>query len=453
MNRLALFLGSLERYGSRLCVHDEASLYTYAQLLDELLVWKCHLDRLGIEPGSVVGIRADYSTASIAALLAVLSRPAVAALIPSDHAVTRYLEDAHVTGLIEIAVDGAYVWHRLPAPSDHPLLRQLREAHEGGLIIFTSGSTGRAKAALHSIERFLYKFSTAISALRTLAFLQFDHIAGLDTLFYTLAAGGTLVLTRRRDPVAILEAIEAKKIEVLPASPSFLRMLCVFARQREYETSSLKVITYGSEPMDASTLDRLNTYFQTVKIRQKYGATEFGSPKTTSRGSLSLWLKVSAEGVQTKVVDGVLWVRSEGQILGYLNAPQPFDEKGWYCTGDLVDTEGEWIKVLGRTTEIINVGGQKVTPSEVEDVILQLDFVLDVVASGDPHVILGQVVGAQVVVAQGGLEPKEAAKKIRLHCRNNLARFKVPVRIEIVPDGFVTDRHKKIRQRLHSKTV
>ena len=114
------------------------------------------------------------------------------------------------------------------------------------------------------------------------------------------------------------------------------------------DLSSLKIITYGSEPMDPRTLALLNERFPGCRISQKYGTTETGSPRSASRANDSLWLKLGGDGVEMKVVDGVLHLRSESTILGYLNAPSPVDAEGWYCTGDLVEVDGEWIRFRGQ---------------------------------------------------------------------------------------------------------
>ena len=90
--------------------------------------------------------------------------------------------------------------HRL---SRHPLLVAIEAAGDAGIVLFTSGSTGQPKAALQSLHRFLGKFGSPGKSLRTLAFLLFDHVAGLDTLFYTLSNGGTVVVTRDRSPSAV----------------------------------------------------------------------------------------------------------------------------------------------------------------------------------------------------------------------------------------------------------
>jgi acyl-coenzyme A synthetase/AMP-(fatty) acid ligase len=197
--------------------------------------------------------------------------------------------------------------------------------------------------------------------------------------------------------------------------------------------------------MDPATLSLLNARFPDCQIRQKYGTTETGSPPSASRGNDSLWLKIGGDGVETRVVDDVLHIRSESTILGYLNAPSPVDEQGWYCTGDLVDVDGEWIRFRGRASDRINVGGEKVSPTEIEQVILELDIVREVVVRGEPNPLLGQIVTAQVVLA-ADLDEREAARTVRTHCRFRLAAYKVPVKIDFVAGRLTSDRQKALRK-------
>lgn len=438
MSRFDRLLEQLRSYGPHVCIEADGSSYTYAQLLQETEKWQARLHDRGV--AQVVGLAADYSVSAIAVLLALLIRRCTVALLPSRVDVRSYVADSHISALLDVNVAGDCVWRSVPNEKGHHLLEQLRAAGAAGLVVFTSGTTGEPKAALHSLERFLYKFSRPGRRFRTLAFMLLDHVAGLDTLFYTLSNGGTLIVPRRRDPRSILEIIASGHVEVLPTSPTFIRLLCS-ALPQNCDLSSLKIVTYGSEPMDATTLFRLQERFPGVTITQKYGTTEIGSPRSISRENDSLWIKIKPDGVQTKVVNGVLWVRSEGTVLGYLNAPSPLDEEGWYCTGDLVDVDGEWIRFLGRDDDRINVGGEKVMPTEVEQVILELDFVRDVTVLGEPHALMGQIVVARVVL-KTTLPMKEVARSIRLHCRQRLAAHKVPVRVSIVSD-LPNDRNKR----------
>ena len=328
----------------------------------------------------------------------------------------------------------------------HPLIQSLAGAP--GFVIFSSGSTGAPKAVLHDLNRFMGKYGASGKALRTLAFLLFDHIAGLDTLFYTLAAGGTLVLPEGRDVNTVCRLIQAARVEVLPASPSFLNLMLLSGEDARHDLSSLKVITYGSEPMGESLLGRLAAAFPECRIIQKYGTSEFGAPVSASRGNDSVWLKFREDQARVKVVDGVLWVKAPGTMVGYLNHPQPVMEDGWYCTGDRVEVDGEWMRILGRQSDVINVGGEKVNPADVEAAILEVDDVLEAAVRGEANPILGQVVAATVRLKTPLKEPgeeREMTRAIRRHLRGRLAPHMVPVRIDFTDRSLVTERHKKVR--------
>ena len=195
------------------------------------------------------------------------------------------------TGLLDFAAQGEWHWTELPGRiAAQPLLDSLRATGDAGIVLFTSGSSGRPKAALQSLHRFLGKFERPGKSFRTLAFLLFDHVAGLEyVVLHTLANGGAVVVTRDRSPAAISRLIEEAKVEVLSASPTFLRLLCLAGDGTQRDLSSLrKIITYGSEPMDPSTLRLLNDRFPNCRISQKYGTTETGSPRSVSRDNDSL---------------------------------------------------------------------------------------------------------------------------------------------------------------------
>ena len=134
--------------------------------------------------------------------------------------------------------------------------------------------------------------------------------------------------------------------------------------------------------MPASTLAAIREALPRVRFKQTYGLSELGILPTQSRDSGSLWLKLGNAGFEHKIVDGILWLKSDTAMLGYLNAPSPFDQDGWFNTQDLVEVDGDYVRILGRKSELINVGGEKVHPTEIENVLLQLDNVRDVTVCG-----------------------------------------------------------------------
>ena len=112
-------------------------------------------------------------------------------------------------------------------------------------------------------------------------------------------------------------------------------------------------------------------------------------------------LNLGGEGYDLRVVDGVLQIKSDSTMLGYVNAPSPITEDGFFITGDMVKQRGEYFKILGRKSEIINIGGQKIYPSEIETVILQIEGVKDVTVFGEPNVLMGNIVVANILPSKG----------------------------------------------------
>ena len=446
MARLVRLLEDLGSRGDASCLYRDGQWRSYADLAGRIAVWRQYLTTVVPVAGSVIGFEADYSLDSIAFLLAAWAEGHIVALVPRDADAEPYLAVSCAVGNFAFPRSGSPVWTPRASQAGHPLLDQLKSSGDAGVIIFTSGSTGRAKAALHSVERFLHKFDRPGRALRTLAFLQLDHVAGLDTLLYTLVAGGGLVVPTDRDPNSICALIEAAGVQVLSTSPSFLRLLWASGAAEGRNLSSLAVVTYGSEAMDAATLLRINELFPAARISQKYGTTETGAPRTISRSNDSLWIQICGEGVETQVRDGILWIRSEGTFLGYLNAPTPFDDEGWYCTGDLVEQDGQWMRILGRDGDVINVGGEKVSPVEVEQVILELDQIVSVAVSGRAHPLMGQIVTAQVEL-RPGFDAGKAEALVRRHCRGRLPRHKVPVIVDVATESLSSGRQKILRRR------
>src|SRR5581483_4450949 len=101
----------------------------------------------------------------------------------------------------------------------------LRAVDHPGLVLFSSGSSGKPKGAVHDLAALLRKFERPRPALRTLAFLLFDHIGGINTLLHVLASGGCLVTVTDRSPDGVLAAVERHRVELLPTSPTFLNLV------------------------------------------------------------------------------------------------------------------------------------------------------------------------------------------------------------------------------------
>ena len=431
----------------RAFVH-KGQVSTYAKISSDIARLTLELQNRGVQRGQTVYLLADYAPSVFCMILALAAMRCI--VVPMTRgSVIEEGEALSISGcdhLINFAPDG--VGWELAARGvavENLMLVDFRASGKAGLVLFSSGSTGKPKGMLHDFDRVADKFRTIRQPVVAIPFLMLDHFGGINTLLAITASLGTVVTAANRAIATICEAIATHKVELLPTTPSFLTLLAATDLSERYDLSSLNRITYGTETMPQATLDRIRQRFPRVELQQTYGLSEVGVLRSQSRPDGSLWVRIGGAGFETEVRDGILWIRSDYRMIGYLNAPSAFDEKGWFNTQDLVEVDGDYFRILGRITDLINVGGQKVYPAEVEDVILMQANISDVVVLGEKHALLGQIVVAKVLL----LEPEAPAQlrlRLRKACLAKLATFKVPVKIELMENEIYSARFKKVRQ-------
>ncbi len=441
------FFERLLEWGDRQALVARGAPTTYSALLAASGEWRERFAESGLGAGDVVAIEGSFSLQTCGAFLAAMGMGAIAVpLTPLMRAHREnFLSIAEVSLLVELDEADAFVVTPRDARATNPLTLKLRQRQHPGLVIFSSGSTGAPKAILHDLAAIVEKFRKVRQQKTTLTFLLFDHIGGIDTMLNTFGSGGCVVTVADRTPELVARAIEEHRVHTLPTSPTFLNLFLISEVWQGRDLSSLKVIAYGTEPMPQSTLDRLHEAFPDVALVQTYGMSELGVLRSRSRDSTSLWLKFTGEEFKVKVVDGTLWVKADSAMLGYLNAPDLFDAEGWLNTQDVVETDGEYFRILGRKSDLINVGGQKVYPAEVENALLHLDNVKDVAVFGKSHPMMGQIVAARFNLKEP--EPLDLFKRrMNAFCRERLAKFQIPLWVELVDASQFGARFKKLRQ-------
>lgn len=420
--------------------------YSYRWLLERIDYWRGVLIKNEILPGTVVILEADFSPNAVALFLSLVESACI--LVPITPTVgskrDEFVEIAE--GEVSITLDEHDHANiiRLDRTASHELFARLRLLNHPGLVLFSSGSTGKSKAAIHDLVSLLEKFKVPRHSLRAISFLLYDHIGGINTMLYTLSNGGCLVTVPDRSPDAVLRAVDAYRVELLPTSPTFINLMLISEAYKEYSLESLQTITYGTEPMPESTLQSLHQLFPRIRLVQTYGLSEIGILRSKSKNVDSLWVKVGGEGFETRVIDGILHVRANSAMLGYLNAASPFAEDGWMNTGDRVDVEGDYVRFLGRESEIINVGGEKVFPPEVESVIHEFDNVAEVTVFGEKNPITGNIVCATVTLLHDE-DHKLFVKRLLKFCRQRLQNYKVPLKVTISSEQQHSVRFKKVR--------
>ncbi len=420
--------------------------YDYAWLSDRIRHWSDWCSQGNLSPGRVVSLEADFSPNAVALLLALVERGCI--LVPLTRSVEmkkpEFREIAEVERIITVTGDDQAVIEPVARVASHEILMGLKKARRPGLVLFSSGSTGKSKAAVHDFVPILEKFKLPRHCLRTITFLLFDHIGGVNTLLYTLSNAGCVVTVEDRSVDTVCRAIEQYQVQLLPTSPTFINLILIAEGHKRYNLSSLETVTYGTEVMPESTLKRFHEVLPRTRLVQTYGLSEVGILRAKSKSSDSLWVKVGGEGFETRVADGMLEIKARSAMLGYLNAPSPFTDDGWFKTGDAVEVDGEYIRILGRKSEIINVGGEKVYPSEVESVIQLMPGVQEALVTGEKNPITGQLVKARVRLNTGETIP-EFRTRMRVFCQDKLPIFKIPQKVEIAQEALYSGRFKKMR--------
>ena len=401
-----------------------------------------------IKSGEVVAILADYSFVSIALFFALYENKNIIAPITSTSKkeIDGKVKESFSTKIINLE-DENLVITNIKSEASHKIINDLQNSKCAGLILFSSGSTGAPKAMIHNLDTLVDSYGDKKQKqINMLVFLMFDHIGGINTMLNILSMNATMIIPQNRNADDICQLIEEYKIAVLPSSPTFLNLILINRSYEKYDLSSLRMITYGTETMPEGLLGRLKAVFSKVKFLQTFGTSETGIAATSSKSSSSTFMKIDDENLEYKIVDNELWLRSKTQILGYLNrSMESFTNDGWFKTGDLVELDNEgFIKIIGRNKEIINVGGQKVLPSEVESVLLGMDEIEDCLVYGEQNAITGQSVSCDVVLKHG-IDDSGFKILVRKFCKDKLDNFKIPTRVNFVQKTEFTERFKKSR--------
>ena len=441
-------LARMASYDQKPAVFFRGAEQTYDQFLKSIDVARLRLDSAGIIPGSVVAVLGEFSPATCALFFALLRQRSILVPLTQVNKVEHdnFFAIAGVEFSITVDANERIDVRAIIPTKRNELVERFTAEHAPGLIVFTSGSTGKPKGVLHNCENVAKKFIAERRGWRTILFLLMDHFGGFNTFLSAFAYGGMAVCISDRTPTAVCESIDAAKATLFPTTPTFINLLISSNVYRSYDLSSVQLITYGTEVMPEATLKKVRGIFPNAQVKQTYGLSELGVLRSKSENDSSLWVRLGGDGFEVKVVDDVLWVRSEANMVGYLNAPSPFDDEGWMCTGDHVETRGDYVRIIGRKSDMINVGGQKVFPAEVEAVLLEAPNISDATVYAGTHPILGQVVLARIALQED--EAAEAvSERLRSHCIKRLQKYKIPMRFTIVSaDSQRSERFKKTRR-------
>lgn len=305
------------------------------------------------------------------------------------------------------------------------------------IAIFTSGTTGQPKKVTHSVATLTRSVRIGQRHRSDIWAFAYNptHMAGLQVFFQALLNKNTLVNIFRKASAEIRDAIAHERVTHISATPTFYRMLLPAVTA----FPAVIRVTLGGEKSDSQLYAQISKLFPSAKINNVYASTEAGS-LFAAKGDCFM-LPADAED-KFKVVDGELLIHKS--LLGISDS---FEFDGdYYHSGDLI----EWVdgfettfRFAGRKNELINVGGYKVNPAEVEAAIMRLGGIVNAKVYGKPNSVLGNVLCADIVKEA---ESELAEVELKLKLRQTLQDFKVPRRIKFV-DRLSTTRTGKIKRQ------
>lgn len=322
------------------------------------------------------------------------------------------------------------------------------------VLILTSGTTGRPKGTRHSWSKLLraaHPVRAGLPTPRWLLAYNLNQYAGIQVLLHVLGSGGTLVIPKSPQPRHAVAAMRTHGVTHVSATPTFWRFAVHMVGAEKQDEIHLEQVTLGGEAVSDTVLADLRRLFPEAQISQVYASSEFGSSVSVTDGRAGLPLSVldrsSNAPVQFRIMAGELYVRSRIGMRGYHGGGNRDD--GWHPTGDLVEVDGDRIQFIGRTTEVINVGGVKVYPLPIESLISTIPDVVAAAVFGHPNPVTGQIVAVDIV-ASAQADPDELKGKVR-EVTAHLPSAQRPRRIRIVDE--LDTSNLKVRRRSGSDAV
>jgi long-chain acyl-CoA synthetase len=350
-------------------------------------------------------------------------------------------------------LEGVINWDAALAeqPTTRPAVAVDRQ--DVAVIAYTSGTTGQPKGAMLTHHNLLYNCEQ-VDRLENLKVGPEDRVYLVLPLFHiyalnvgmnlTFYKGATIILDERFDPEGSLEKIQQHRATAIYGAPPMYVAWVTNPNTRNYDLSSVRVAVSGAAALPVAVLEGFQQ-LTGVTIWEGYGLTEVSPVATTNSagprpkpGSVGLPIP----GMEVRIVDaagrdvpvgepGEIILRGENVMVGYYNKPEATAEAirdGWFYTGDIgkLDEEG-YIYIVDRTKDMINVGGFNVYPREVEEVLYRHPKVADAAVIDEPDPYQGESVLAVVVPKAG---ETVTAEELIAYCRERLAVFKAPRRVE-----------------------
>lgn len=349
-------------------------------------------------------------------------------------------------------------WHAITEAEDPPPSCVFKEpANQLAAIIYTSGTTGQPKGVMLS---HLNLYKNVLSILEYLKLSENDSIVNVLPFYYSygnsvlhihLAAGATIFLENSMlYPQKVVSLMADNRVTGFSGVPSTFNLLLSRTRLENFDLSSIRYMTQAGGPMAPVNIQRLKTLLPHIDFYVMYGQTEASARLSylppdilaSKPGSIG----VAIPGVELEIMNdehvavsdnviGEIYAKGDNIMMGYwkdTEATQEVMYGGWLKTGDLgYKDEDGYLYVVGRSKEMIKSGAHRISPKDIEEVILEIEGIEEAAVVGVDDDLLGQVIKAVVVISPGAEVDK---MHIMRHCKINLANYKLPKLIEFAEE-------------------
>ena len=315
----------------------------------------------------------------------------------------------------------SFILNNTNSTDDVGILDFINKIRNNESITFTtSGTTGEPKEIIHSYDILVKNIKIKDDLKNTIWGLTYDwtKIAGSQVILQSYLNGGKIVNLFKKSYSEIINLITEYGITHISATPTFYRLLgnVIF--------ENVKQVTLGGEVVNSNVITHIEKVFPNAKITNIYALTEFGTLFTSNKDYFEFSEKIS---IFVKIKNNTIFIKQNNE---------------WIDTGDVIEWLGETkFKIIGRETNMINVGGVKVNPIKVEEIINELDYVSNSIVYGKENSVMGMIVAADVVLTNN-----ITVKQIKNDLIEKLNQYEIPLKINIVDTIKINSNGKLIRK-------
>lgn len=358
-----------------------------------------------------------------------------------EHQLPAIIRDAEAEAIV-CSCHERYAGHGLPlhimSASRLEAAKDAEQPFATEWLMLTSGTTGDPKLAIHSLAGLTGAIAPlAEGAVRPAwaTFYDIRRYGGLQIFLRAMLCGGNLILSRPGEAVADhLARLARAGVTHVSGTPSHWRRVLMTKAETRFAPDYVRL---SGEIADQAVLDALASAFPQAGIGHAYASTEAGvgfDVNDGREGFPASYLDTPRNGVELRIVDGCLQLRSPRRASGYAGRPDLVlaDAEGWVDSGDMVEIRDGRCHFVGRRSGVINVGGLKVHPEEIETVIARHEAVRIAKVRPRKSPIIGNIVVADVVLREETGDAEAIKSGILGLCRTALPAHKVPAMVNIV---------------------